>query len=328
MPARPWIALTSGDPAGIGPEIVTEVLASGAFREHARLLVLGPGFLRPEAAQLLREASPAELDSAGELAWLDTGPDSARWEIGRAQASSGRAALAALRAGAGLAHAGVVSALVCAPVSKEAFHLAGEEVEGQTELLSRWAKTDRVQMLAVAGKLRVGLATRHMPLAQALRKIDAGLVLDQLRLLSSGLARIGLHSPRLALAGLNPHAGEAGLLGKEEDEILEPALAQARDEGIEVAGPVPPDTVFVQASQGRFDAVLALYHDQGFIPVKLLSEERGVTVLLGLPYLRVSPVHGTAFDIAGEGRASATNLAHAIEQAAAWSRAADASPDS
>jgi 4-hydroxythreonine-4-phosphate dehydrogenase len=178
----------------------------------------------------------------------------------------------------------------------------------------------RFEMLAIAGKLRVLLLTRHMPLRRAIESITTARVLDHLKLLDESLRRFGFVRPRLALAGLNPHAGEGGVLGSEDGELLAPAVAEARAAGIEVSGPHPPDTVFLQASRGAFDGVLALYHDQAFIPVKLLSGDGGVTVIAGLPYLRVSPVHGTAFDIAGQGKASAENLIAALLQAAEWAR--------
>ncbi len=310
----PLLALTVGDPAGIGPEICLLALESEAVRDAARVLALGPAALRPASVPLL--SSPAELDHFG---WIDTGTDG-DWTPGRPQASGGDAALRALRRGAALAHVGGVDALVTGPVSKEALHLAGEEVEGQTQLLARWADAERVQMLAVAGELRVLLLTRHLPLREALDAITTERVLDHLRLLHGGLERFGFTRPRLALAGLNPHAGEAGLLGSEERELLAPAVAAARDEGIDVAGPLSPDSVFLRAKDGAYDGVLALYHDQGLIAAKLAAPRRSVTVLLGLPYLRVSPAHGTAFDVVGTGAADPTNLIEALRQAAAWSR--------
>jgi 4-hydroxythreonine-4-phosphate dehydrogenase len=311
--ARPLIALTAGDPAGIGPEIVRAVLADEALAARLRLLAIGPARSRP--------GSVARFDPADDprgivrAAWLESAADEP-FELGRPQASAGRAALAALRAGHELALARRVDALVCAPVSKEALHLAGERVEGQTELLGRWAGASGVQMLGIARELRVLLLTRHVPLAAALAAVSAERVLAHLRLLDTGLQQLGLAAPRLALAGLNPHAGENGLLGSEEQRLLEPAVCAARALGIDVTGPFAPDTVFVRAAGGEFDGVLALYHDQAFIPLKLHAPREGLTVLLGFPYLRVSPAHGTAFDLAGTGRADAGNLAVALCAAA------------
>ncbi len=313
-PALPLVGLSCGDPAGIGPEIALAALADRELAQVARIVVLGPASLRPPAVARLEARAVREAWTHG---WIDTaitGP----WELGRVQESAGRAALNALRAGHELALDGTFDALVTGPVSKEALHLAGERVEGQTELLGRWCGATRYEMLAIAGDLRVLLLTRHMPLVTAIARITTEGVLDHLRLLDEGLRGFGFERPRLALAGLNPHAGENGLLGREDDELLAPAVRAACAAGIDVTGPVSPDSVFFQGSRGRYDGVLALYHDQAFIPIKLLSADGGITVILGLPYLRISPVHGTAFDLAGTGRASPANLIAALRQAAAW----------
>jgi len=302
--ALPRIALTLGDPAGIGPEIALRAAVDPRVRAAAQLVLIGPRALRADGLEWIESAAPE------------------RWEMGRVQRECGQAALAALRIGHELALARTVDALVTAPVSKQALHLAGERVEGQTELLGRWCGVTRFEMLAIAGKLRVLLLTRHMPLRRALATITTARVLDHLQLFDESLRRFGFARPRLALAGLNPHAGEGGVLGSEDGELLEPAVAAARAAGIDASGPHPPDTVFLQASRGTYDGVLALYHDQAFIPVKLLSGDSGLTVIAGLPYLRVSPVHGTAFDIAGQGKASAENLIAALLQAAEWARGA------
>lgn len=327
----PWIALTAGDPAGIGPELLVAALeharreSEGTSELAYRLLALGPANLRPAWVSRLEEATSATLEGHREPVWLDTsGPDGEAlepWEPARVQAAAGRAALGALRCGHDLAMAGVVEALVTGPVNKEAMHLAGERVEGQTELLARWAQAPRTQMMAVAGRLRVLLLTRHLPLADALGKVTRENVVEHLLLLRDSLEELGIAQPRVALAGLNPHAGEAGLLGSEEGRVLEPAAEQARQLGVQVAGPISPDSVFQQASRGDHDGVLALYHDQAFIPVKLLDPDGGLTVLCGLPYLRVSPAHGTAFDIVGTGKARPGSLLLALDQAAQWARA-------
>ncbi len=313
MSRRARLALTLGDPAGIGPEIVLACLSDSSLFERMDVLAIGPASLRPAR---IPERSRRESPGFGAL-WRSIEPRGP-FVLGAPGRAGGLAALAALRAGHELALCGEVDALVTAPVSKESLHLAGERVEGQTELLARWAGAREAEMLAIAGDLRVLLLTRHMPLRQALAAITPDRVLGHLRMLAAGLRRFGFERPRLALAGLNPHAGENGLLGREEIELLAPALARARDEEIDVTGPVSPDTVFLRAARGDFDAVLALYHDQAFIPVKLLGARRGLTVLLGMPYLRVSPAHGTAFDLAGRGVADPSNLRFALERAADW----------
>lgn len=311
---RPLLALTAGDPAGIGPEIVAAALGDPEVLACARLLAVGPARCRPARVPRLEPGQdPRGIEST---AWLET-PAEQDWELGRPQAGAGRAALAALRAGHELALARRVDGLVCAPVSKQALHLAGERVEGQSELLGRWSGTD-VAMLGIAGELRVLLLTRHVPLRKALAAVTAEAVLEHLEVLARGLAQLGFAAPRLALAGLNPHAGEHGLLGDEEQRLLEPAVRAARAQGLDVAGPLSPDTVFLRAARGEFTGVLALYHDQAFIPLKLHAPGAGLTVLLGLPYLRVSPAHGTAFDRAGTGTADPRNLRVALRAAASF----------
>ena len=294
------IAVTVGDPAGIGPEILPAAMA--ALEGRARLLAVGPASLAPAGIPLV--TSPAELPMRPAAGWLDSGAEgdvrAGRHRIGEVQASCGDAALRALRAAHDLAMAGEVAAVVTGPVNKAALHAAGARVEGQTELLSRWAGAERTEMIGFAGALRVMLATRHMPLREAIDRITEEHVLDRLCLLNESLVGLGFEAPRLALAGLNPHAGEGGLLGSEEDALLAPAVARARSMGIEVSGPVSPDTVFAEGARGLHDGILALYHDQAFIPLKLLGGGRGVTFVAGLPYLRFSPMHGTAFDIAGK----------------------------
>jgi 4-hydroxythreonine-4-phosphate dehydrogenase len=315
---RPWIALTLGDPAGIGPEVVLRAVVDRRVEAALRPLVCGPAGLRPAAIPAV--AADGAPPPGAERAWLACGP-AGPFELGRPQAVCGRAALEALRAGARLARERRVAALVTAPVSKQALHLAGEPVEGQSELLARWDGAERVQMVAVAGALRVMLLTRHMPLAAALAAVTTERVLEHMLLFDEALRRWGVPRPHIALAGLNPHAGEGGLLGSEEQELLAPAIDAARARGIDASGPHSPDTVFARAARGAFDGVLALYHDQAFIPVKLLAPDTGLTVLAGLSYLRVSPAHGTAFDIAGTGRASPENLVQALLSAAEWVRA-------
>ncbi len=303
----PLIALTVGDPAGIGPEIAAAALRDRELANIARLVVAGPA--------ATRVAGLPDFDPEAGASWYVTdGPE--HWEMGRAQRDCGLATLASLRAGAELASSRVVEALVTGPACKESLHLAGEPVEGQTELLARWAGCTRFEMLAMAGELRVMLLTRHMPLSEAIRRVVPEAIVDRLELLAETLQGLAISAPRLAVAGLNPHAGEEGLYGDEERTRIVPAVEEARARGLSVEGPIPPDTVFVQASEGRWDGVLALYHDQAFIPLKLLSRGRGMTLLAGLPYLRLSPVHGTAFDIAGRGQASAANLLHVLRTAA------------
>jgi 4-hydroxythreonine-4-phosphate dehydrogenase len=316
MSQLPSIALSAGDPAGIGPELVAAALADPDLAREVRIVAVGPGALRPAGVEPQALEDVAGGGERAGHAWVDSGGDPRAWRVGEVGAASGRAALDALRAGHELALAGAVDGLVTAPVSKQALSLAGERVEGQTELLARWCGVRRYEMLAVAGELRVMLLSRHMPLRQALDCVREERVLERLELLGDALRTLfGVAVPRLALAGLNPHAGENGLLGDEEDLVLRPAVARARERGLDVVGPLPPDSIFVRGARGEWDGVLALYHDQAFIPIKLLSGDAGVTVIAGLPYLRVSPTHGTAFDLAGSGRARPDNLFAALRAA-------------
>ncbi len=323
MATTALIALTLGDPAGIGPEIALRVLDLPELRGAMGLVVIGPANFRPASIRSISREQTSNLRaelSAGDAVWIESAaPDS--WEQGRVQAACGEAALAALRIGHELAIADEVDALVTSPVSKEALHLAGVHVEGQTELLGRWCGVDDHQMLAIAGQLRVLLLTRHLPLKVALQRIDGDEILRHLHMLNDGLCRLGFEKPRLGLAGLNPHAGEGGVLGREEIEILGPACRRAQEEGVDVSGPISPDAIFAQAAAGDYDGVLALYHDQAFIPIKLLGEGKGMTLLFGLPYLRLSPAHGTGFDIVGTGKARHEDLKVTLLQAAEWALA-------
>lgn len=318
MKTLPLLAVTLGDPAGIGPEVTLAALGDPQVRACSRALVIGPAALRP--GSIPRWEASVDPRAIESQAWLESYAP-ARFEIGKPQAECGRAALAALRAGVDLALAGRVDALVTAPVSKEALHLAGEKVEGQTELLGRWSGVADHQMVAVAGNLRVMLLSRHLPLRAALDLITPPRVLRHLELLHTTLRGLGFEHPRLALAGINPHAGEGGILGSEELELLAPALEAARARGIDVQGPLSPDTVFLSALRGSFDGVLANFHDQAFIATKLAAPDTGLTLIAGLPFLRVSPAHGTAFDIAGNGTARSENMRVALLQAAVWAAA-------
>jgi len=249
------------------------------------------------------------------LSWLAL-PDAGRWRLGRPSAASGALAAQAVRAGARLALSGKAQALVTAPLSKEALHLSGERWPGHTEMLAPLCglEPQKVGMLLVGGGLRVFLVTRHLGLRQAIDALSPQTVVEAAHLAGRGLAeRFGLKKPRLALAALNPHAGEAGAFGDEEARVLAPALSRLRQErGFSVKGPFAADTVFARALRGEFDAVLCLYHDQGLIPLKLLAFESGVNVTLGLPFIRTSPDHGTAYDIAGKGKADPSSMKAAI----------------
>ena len=285
----PRIAVTVGDPAGIGPEIVDRARVDTRVTEVCEPVVYGPA-------------------------------DLMRFRPGQLSAEAGRAAYDAIVAAVGDARAGRVHAMATAPVNKEAFALAGLPWRGHTDLLAHLTGAKSVAMMFYAEALRVVLATIHVPLAEVPRLVTRALLEQVIRLTAREMPRFGFPHPRLAVAGLNPHAGEHGVLGSEERDVFEPALAGCRTDGIDVAGPFPADTVFVRAARGEFDVVVASYHDQGLIPIKLLAFGKAVNVTLGLPIIRTSVDHGTAFDIAGKRVADHGSLVEAIRLAARLAR--------
>ena len=287
--ALPRIALTTGDPAGIGPEIVAKAASDPA---------------------VLAACTPIVFESAADPAL----------ERGRPTAASGRAAYDTLIRAVDAATQGQVDAIATAPVSKEAFALAGLPWRGHTDLLAHLTGAPFVAMMFESPALRVVLATVHIALADVPRALTADVIDRTIRLTIRELPRFGVAAPRLALAALNPHAGEHGLMGSEDDRILAPAVARCRADGVDVVGPLPADTVFVRAHRGEFDAVIACYHDQGLIPVKLLAFGQAVNVTLGLPIVRTSVDHGTAFDIAGRGVADPGSMIEAVKLAAKLTR--------
>ena len=318
-----------GDPAGIGPEIVLRLLAgTGARKEKSSatapltlpghdprtdFVVYGdPNVLGREARRLGLNTEWLALRACSDLP-----PD---LPLGKVDARAGDAAFRAVRQAAVDAMEGRVRAVVTAPLNKEAMNAAGHRYPGHTEILAEVAGGVPVRMMLANQELRTVLVTIHTPLRQAIEQLTTDLILETIRLTHAHLLAAGI-APRLAVAGLNPHAGEGGLIGREEIEIIEPAVAAARREGIAASGPHAPDTVFMRARGfGEFDAVIAMYHDQGLIPVKYLGLEEGVNVTVGLPFVRTSPDHGTAFDIAGRGVADTRSLAAAIRMADEMSR--------
>jgi len=284
----PTLAITAGDPSGIGPEIAVKAARDPRVVAVCRPIIYGPHL-------------PADV---------------ARFPAGRVNADSARAAHDAIVQATADARAGRVAAVVTAPVSKAAFAAAGLPWKGHTDLLAHLCGVDDVAMMFWSERLRVVLATIHIPLAEVPAAMTRDRWLHVIRLTARSLPQFGIASPSLAVAGVNPHAGEAGVLGQEELEVLAPAVAETQAEGIRVSGPFPADTVFVRAARGEFDAVIAAYHDQGLIPVKLLAFGRAVNVTLGLPIIRTSVDHGTAFDIARRGVADEGSLIEAILLAA------------
>ncbi len=335
-PALP-LAITMGDPAGIGPEIIAKwaierdrhlhpfvVLGDVGTLQRAVAIVGAPLQVRPigDGLEDLHEAL-----QQGALPVLQAcAPLPADLPLGRVDARAGAAAYACVQRAIDLALAGRVAGIVTAPLHKEALRAAGVRHPGHTEMLAERAGTTDFAMMLANGELRVLLVSIHLSLRDAIAAITPESELRAIRLAHRACRAFGIARPRVAVAGLNPHAGEGGLFGHEDRDTIAPAIAAARAEGIDATGPWPGDTVFMRARQGAFDVVVAQYHDQGLIPVKYLGVDQGVNITVGLPFVRTSVDHGTAFDIAGTGRADASSLAHAVEQAAAMVAAAQVQP--
>jgi len=302
--------VTVGDPAGIGPEVVLRAL-NAAERPDVGLVVYGDARVLAERA---RRFGLARLETLG-VELVDV-PAPGAVPLGQASAAGGAAAASAVLRAAQDARLRRVQGLVTAPLNKEALRLAGHPWPGHTELLAETAGVHDVAMLFVGGGLRVALLTIHSPLREVAEAITSVSVRRVVWLLQRELPAFGVERPRLALCGLNPHAGEAGLIGQEEARVLAPAAESLRAAGLDVAGPLPADSLFPRAARGEFDAVVAAYHDQGLIPVKLLAHGRAVNVTLGLPFVRTSADHGTAFDIVEQGRADPASLLAALQLAA------------
>jgi len=281
----PRIALTVGDPAGIGPEIVGRAMADARVRAVCEPVAYGP-------------------------------PDPRAFRPGVLSAEAGRSAYDTIVRAVADARAGRVAAIVTAPVNKEAFALAGLPWRGHTDLLAHLTGTPRVAMMFYSRPLRVILATVHVALADVPALTTRDRIEDLIRLSAAEMPRFGYPAARLAVAGLNPHAGEHGVIGVEDDREIAPAVGACRAAGIDVRGPLPADTVFIRAMRGEFDAVIACYHDQGLVPIKLVAFGQAVNVTLGLPIVRTSVDHGTAFDIAGKGIADPGSLVEAVLLAA------------
>lgn len=281
-PTRPVLGLTPGDPAGVGPEIIRACLEDPQLPTACDYRVIGA---------------------------MDGFPK------GKLDVASARAAWDSLKTSAKLLESGEIQGVVTGPVNKEGMHNAGYPFAGQTEFFAARAGVDNYAMCLTGGPLTVGLVTIHMPLRDVARMLHTDEIVRTGRLLADFTRRRLRRPPRIAVAGFNPHAGEGGLFGSEEKDIIAPAVAELAKEG-DFTGPYAPDTIFHRAAKGDFDAVLCMYHDQGLIPLKLLAFDCGVNVTLGLPFPRTSPDHGTAYDIAGQGQASHTSMLAAIKLAA------------
>ncbi len=322
--ARPVIAITMGDAAGVGPEILMKALAHATVYERCRPLVIGDAERlraagRSTGAELRVQA--VEEPGAGtfrhgvvdciDLALI---PRDLPW--GRLSSVAGDAAFRYVERAVTLALAGAVDAICTAPLNKEALHAGGHVYPGHTEILAALTGTSEVSMMLMTPKLRVIHVTTHIGLIDAIARIEPGLVERTILRGRDALVRSGLAQPRIGVCGINPHAGEHGLFGRgEEEEKIAPAIRALRARGVDVEGPLPADTLFFRAQRGDFDLVVAMYHDQGHGPVKVMGIEEGVNVTVGLPVVRTSVDHGTAFDIAGSGKADERSMLEALNQA-------------
>jgi 4-hydroxythreonine-4-phosphate dehydrogenase len=315
------IGVTMGDAAGIGPEIVVKALADPEIRKAAKFIIFGmnehlcyaadaaeiePFWGRHQHEKISRDypykVVVADYDEYSVPSWI-RGPSKVAGE------ASIEFCLDAIEA----AKDGIIDAIVTAPVSKTSWKLAGATWPGHTEMFAKRCKSKRKAMMFVAGPLKVALATIHEALFEVRHKFNIGCVFEPIDLLNDALKQyFNIDNPRIGVAALNPHAGENGQFGDEEQRIISPAILLAQEQGINCSGPFPADTIFLQAVRGEFDAVVAMYHDQGMIPVKLLNFEHAVNITIGIPIIRTSPAHGTAFDIAGRNLASAAGMKAAI----------------
>ena len=320
----PFIAVTMGDGAGVGPEVVVSALLDPQVNAECRPVVIGDALRLRQAAGLLNVKSTIvrvdrvsdALFAPGRINVIDLAllPEDLPW--GQLSALAGNAAYEYIRVAAELAMSGDVQAICTAPLNKEALHAAGHIYPGHTELLASLTGTDEVSMMLSTSKIKVIHVTTHIGLVDAVKKINPGLVERTIRRGHQALVRAGIAEPKIGVCAINPHAGEGGLFGQgEEAEKIEPGVRAARESGIDVYGPLPADTLFFLAGRGDYDLVVAMYHDQGHGPVKVLGIEAGVNITVGMPVIRTSVDHGTAFDIAGKGIADPQSMVEALHQA-------------
>jgi 4-phospho-D-threonate 3-dehydrogenase / 4-phospho-D-erythronate 3-dehydrogenase len=321
---KPIIAITMGDAAGVGPEIIIKALENKAIYDQCNPLVIGDSTILTRALQFVGSKlaihSISETEEAkyeqGTIDCLDLKLLSELLPVGKVSKEAGNAAFRYLEKAISLAKEKKIDAICTAPLNKEALHLAGHIFPGHTEILAELTGTEDFAMMLSAPKLRVIHVTTHVGLIKAVELINPTRVYNVIKLANQTLKKAGISSPKIAVCGINPHAGENGLFGNgEEEEKIIPAVQKAVSEGIEVVGPLPADTLFFRATRGDFDIIVAMYHDQGHGPIKVLGLESGVNITVGLPIIRTSVDHGTAFDIAGKGIASEESLVEAIRQA-------------
>ncbi len=325
MDYRPTIAITMGEPAGIGPEVIVKALADPVLRHKAKYIIYGMNELLHYAADSAefdvfwwRDQYNGRLRSyPHDVVVVDYDQYSMLGSAVRIPSKmGGEASMRFCQDAIEAANRKLVDAVVTAPIAKESWKLAGFNYPGHTELFAEKTGTRRYAMMFAGGPLKVALATVHIPLNGLWGRLNIGAVFQPLELLNEALINwFDIPKPRIAVCGVNPHAGENGQFGDDEERIIAPAIFMARETGIDATGPYPGDTVFLAARDGKYDAVLAMYHDQGLIPVKLLAFDQAVNITIGLPIIRTSPDHGTAFDIVGRNRANPGSMRAAIELA-------------
>jgi 4-hydroxythreonine-4-phosphate dehydrogenase len=333
---KPVIGISTGDPAGIGPEIIVRSLARPRVRELCRAIVIGDASVISSATKYVNvDANVRAIDKVADARFepntIDVfdlkNVDLSKLQLGKVSAMAGHAAFEAVRVMIDLAKSGQIAATVTAPIHKEALVAAGHHFPGHTEIFAHFTGTSDFTMMLAAENFRVVHVSTHVSLRQACDAVTRPRVLKVIELAHDACKRLGIANPKIGVAGLNPHASDGGLFGTEERDHIIPAIADARGKGMNVEGPQPPDTFFAKAVSGAYDIVVAMYHDQGHIPTKIKgfhydaasakwTDVRGINVSLGLPIIRTSVDHGTAFDQAGKGTASDASLIDALEYAA------------
>jgi 4-hydroxythreonine-4-phosphate dehydrogenase len=327
---RPVVAVTMGDASGIGPEIIIKAFQNAEIQNIARTIVIGDARIMKSALKFAKDQSLGinAIKSLNEARFqrssidvLDlSNLDPSKVKIGQVCAPCGKAAVEYLEKAIKLAMDKDIDAITTAPINKEAIRKAGYRFAGHTEILAKRTKTKNYAMMFVSNPFWIMLVTTHLPLSKVSRAINKKKVLQTIKLANEFLYKLRGNKPKIGVAGLNPHAGEGGIFGSEEKKAIKPAVEEAKRMGMNVKGPISPDGIFYLANVGLFDIVIAMYHDQGLIPLKLLSFNKSVNVTVGLPIIRTSVDHGTGFDIAGKGWANPTSLIEAIKVAAHFAK--------
>ena len=319
------LAITMGDPGGVGPEIIVKALSSEGIQDYCIPIVIGDRSPVEDAIALLKLPAKLRIIQSPEesrrvhqgriIELVDMGI-AKKFRKGKPTAGGGKASVHYIRKAVELALDKHIDGIVTAPISKQAVHMAGFKWPGHTEMLSEMTHTKNYAMMFVGGPLKIILVTIHTALKQVPSLISKDRIVRTLRLAKKACDMLGIKAPKIAVAGLNPHAGEAGLFGDEEIKKITPAIKEAVREGIPVSGPFPPDVIFHKAYKGEVDLIVCMYHDQGLIPLKMIAFDKGVNMTVGLPFIRTSPDHGTAYDIAWKGIADPLSMIEAIKLAA------------